>query len=179
MTDIMRYDSPIGGLLLAGRDGALTGLWIEGQKYFPGPLGEEARENPDSAVLRQARRWLDRYFAGEKPAPGELPLAPAGSPFRKEVWGILCEIPYGGTTTYGEIAQKIAARRGLAKLSAQAVGGAVGHNPISIIIPCHRVVGRNGSLTGYAGGLERKIKLLTHEGADMGRLSVPRRGTAL
>ncbi|MCI9156887.1 MAG: methylated-DNA--[protein]-cysteine S-methyltransferase, partial [Lawsonibacter sp.] len=123
--------------------------------------------------------WLDRYFAGERPAISELPLAPIGSEFRKEVWQVLCEIPYGETTTYGEISQKIAARRGLERMSAQAVGGAVGHNPISIIVPCHRVVGSNGSLTGYAGGLQKKIKLLTHEGVDMERFFVPQRGTAL
>ncbi len=164
------YDSPIGALLLAERDGKLVGLWMEGQKYFLGSLQEESQERESSPVLRQAGLWLDRYFAGERPAISELPLAPVGSEFRKEVWQVLCEIPYGETTTYGEIARTLAARRGLDRMSAQAVGGAVGHNPISIIIPCHRVVGSNGSLTGYAGGLQKKIKLLTHEGVDMGRL---------
>lgn len=173
------YDSPIGALLLAERDGKLVGLWMEGQKYFLGSLREETQERESSPVLRQAGLWLDRYFAGERPAISELPLAPIGSEFRKEVWQVLCEIPYGETTTYREISQKIAARRGLDRMSAQAVGGAVGHNPISIIIPCHRVVGSNGSLTGYAGGLQKKIKLLTHEGVDMGQLFVPKRGTAL
>ena len=173
------YDSPIGALLLAERDGKLVGLWMEGQKYFLGSLREETQERESSPVLRQAGLWLDRYFAGERPAISELPLAPIGSEFRKEVWQVLCEIPYGETTTYGEISQKIAARRGLERMSAQAVGGAVGHNPISIIVPCHRVVGSNGSLTGYAGGLQKKIKLLTHEGVDVGRLFVPKRGTAL
>ncbi len=173
------YDSPIGALLLAERDGKLVGLWMEGQKYFLGSLQEESQERESSPVLRQAGLWLDRYFAGERPAISELPLAPVGSEFRKEVWQVLCEIPYGETTTYGEIARTLAARRGLDRMSAQAVGGAVGHNPISIIIPCHRVVGSNGSLTGYAGGLQKKIKLLTHEGVDMGRLFVPRRGSAL
>lgn len=173
------YDSPIGALLLAERDENLVGLWMEGQKYFLGSLWEETQERESSPVLRQASLWLDRYFAGKRPAIGELPLAPIGSEFRKEVWQVLCEIPYGETTTYGEISQKISARRGLERMSAQAVGGAVGHNPISIIVPCHRVVGSNGSLTGYAGGLQKKIKLLTHEGVDMGRLFVPKRGTAL
>lgn len=173
------YDSPIGPLLLAGRDGKLAGVWIEGQKYFLGSLREETQERESSPVLWQAGLWLDRYFAGERPAISELPLAPIGSEFRKEVWQVLCEIPYGETTTYGEISQKIATRRGLERMSAQAVGGAVGHNPISIIVPCHRVVGSNGSLTGYAGGLEKKIKLLTHEGVDKERLFVPRKGTAL
>ena len=174
-----RYDSPVGTLLLAERDGGVTGLWMEGQKYFCGSLREPMREYEDSPVLRQAKQWLDRYFAGERPAGCELPLAPVGSDFRREVWQLLCEIPYGETVTYGEIAQKLAARRGLARMSAQAVGGAVGHNPVSIIVPCHRVVGSNGSLTGYAGGLQKKIWLLTHEGANMERLFVPKRGTAL
>lgn len=173
------YDSPIGTLLLAERDEKLVGLWMEGQKYFLGSLREESQERESSPVLRQAGLWLDRYFAGERPAISELPLAPIGSEFRKEVWQVLCEIPYGETTTYGEISQKLAVRRGLDRMSAQAVGGAVGHNPISIIVPCHRVVGSNGSLTGYAGGLEKKIKLLTHEGVDMGGLFIPRKGTAL
>lgn len=175
----MRYFSPIGGLLLAEKEDALTGLWMEGQKYFLETLRGEKREDKDTPVLLLAKEWLDRYFAGERPSTGGLPLAPAGSGFRREVWDILCEIPYGGVTTYGEISRKLAARLGLARTSAQAVGGAVGHNPLSIIIPCHRVVGANGSLTGYAGGLEKKIKLLAHEGVDVGRFSVPKKGTAL
>ena len=122
---------------------------------------------------------LDRYFAGEKPEISELPLAPIGGEFRQAVWKILCEIPYGQVTTYGEIAKKIAAQRNRKTMSAQAVGGAVGHNPISIIIPCHRVVGSNGSLTGYAGGIDLKIKLLEHEGVDLSKFFVPKKGTAL
>ena len=125
------------------------------------------------------RGWLDRYFAGGRPSLCELPLAPAGSEFRQGVWSILCEIPYGEVTTYGDIAKKVAARMGNKSMSAQAVGGAVGHNPISIIIPCHRVVGSNGSLTGYAGGIKTKIKLLELEGADMTPLFTPKKGTAL
>lgn len=171
------YDSPVGSLLLAEQDGALTGLWMEGQKYFPAAL--EGAASGDTPLLRQTKGWLDRYFAGERPQARELPLAPAGSAFRREVWELLLEIPYGSLTSYGEIAQKIAARRGLDRMSAQAVGGAVGHNPISIIIPCHRVVGSGGSLTGYGGGLTRKLRLLTHEGAAVDRLSIPKRGTAL
>ncbi|MEY8338259.1 methylated-DNA--[protein]-cysteine S-methyltransferase [Lachnospiraceae bacterium 62-35] len=175
----MYYESPVGRLLVAERDGTLTGLWIEGQKYFPNSLQEERKEGADSPVLNAAKEWLDRYFKGEKPSSSELPLAPAGSEFHKAVWKILCEIPYGEVTTYGEISRKIAASLGLQQMSAQAVGGAVSHNPISIIIPCHRVVGTNGSLTGYAGGLEKKIKLLTLEGVDMEGLFVPSKGTAL
>lgn len=158
------YDSPIGKLLLAERDGGLAGVWMEGQKYYPVSFREEAEENPDAPLLKQTRRWLERYFNGEKPLISELRLSPAGSEFRREVWNILCEIPYGEVATYGEISRKIAAKRGLPRMSAQAVGGAVGHNPISIIIPCHRVVGTDGNLTGYAGGIEKKVKLLTHEG---------------
>ena len=174
-----RYASPIGALLLAERDGKLVGVWMEGQKYFCASLQEQTRDSETSPTLRQAKQWLDRYFAGEKPAVRALPLAPVGSEFRKEVWNILCEIPYGETTTYGELSRKLAERRGLARVSAQAVGGAVGHNPISIIIPCHRVVGSNGSLTGYAGGLQKKIRLLAHEGVETERFFVPKKGTSL
>lgn len=173
-----RYESPVGRLLLAERDGKLAGVWMEGQKYFPGPM-EEAREDPGSPLLRRAAEWLDRYFAGERPAPEELPLAPEGSEFRQEVWRLLLEIPYGQTAAYGELAHRLAARRGLTRMSAQAVGGAVGHNPISIIIPCHRTVGSGGSLTGYAGGLQKKLWLLAHEGVDTNRFFVPQKGTAL
>ena len=178
MIDTMYYNSPIGRLLLAAKEDALAGLWIEGQKYFLGFVREDMQENPNSTVLNQAKKWLDRYFQGENPSISEIPLAPAGSEFRQKVWKILCEIPYGQVTTYGEISKKIAASRGLERMSAQAVGGAVSHNPISIIIPCHRVVGTNGSLTGYAGGIQKKIELLTLEGADMKQLFVPK-GTCL
>lgn len=157
---IMEYDSPIGILTLAEDDGFLIGLWMSNQKYFPDLSGAEFR---NTTVLTQAVQWLDRYFAGLCPSPAELPLAPKGSPFRQAVWEILRSIPYGQTTTYAAIAEKIAKQQGLGKMSAQAVGGAVGHNPISIIIPCHRVLGSDGSLTGYAGGLERKRRLLDFE----------------
>lgn len=173
------YQSPIGRLYLAEKDGALTGLWIEGQKYFLGSVTEEMRDRKDSPVFERTERWLDRYFAGERPSPGELRLSPAGSAFRRSVWKLLCEIPYGEVTSYGKIAQKIAAGMAQRSMSAQAVGGAVSHNPISIIIPCHRVVGNNGSLTGYAGGIDKKIRLLTLEGVNMDGFFVPKRGTAL
>lgn len=174
-----QYASPIGDILLAEKDESLVGLWITGQKYFLGSLTEERTERGDAAIFKQTKLWLDRYFAGQKPAISELRLAPDGSGFRRAIWKILCEIPYGNVMTYGEIARKIAKIQGNEKMSAQAVGGAVAHNPISIIIPCHRVVGTNGSLTGYAGGIDIKIKLLTLEGADMKGLYVPRKGTAL
>jgi methylated-DNA-[protein]-cysteine S-methyltransferase len=130
-------------------------------------------EKNDMPIFDAAKQWLDRYFAGGKPGISELPLAPIGGAFRQGVWGILCEIPYGGVMTYGEIAKRLGC------MSSQAVGGAVGHNPISIIIPCHRVVGAGGSLTGYAGGIQTKITLLELEGVDMSRLFVPGKGTAL
>lgn len=173
------YQSPLGKILLAADKTGLTGLWFDGQKYFPGSFKEDREETADSGILNKTKEWLERYFKGERPAIQELPLTPAGSDFRKEVWKILCEIPYGEVITYGEISRKIARSRGLNRMSAQAVGGAVGHNPISIIIPCHRVVGTNGSLTGYAGGLQRKIKLLKLEGVDMDHLFIPTKGTAL
>lgn len=168
------YDSPVGKLLLAEKNGALAGLWIQGQKYFPDALRKDMREKGDSEILNRTKDWLDRYFRGEKPLIRELALAPEGSEFRKEVWKLLCEIPYGEVMTYSRLSQKIAAGRGLAHMSAQAVGGAVGHNPISIIIPCHRVVGTNGSLTGYAGGLDRKIRLLQMEGVNTEHMFVPK-----
>ena len=128
-------------------------------------------------IRDRTRRWLDLYFSGRE--PGFTPaLNPAGSAFRRAVWEILLKIPYGKTTTYGQIAREIAAARGLAKMSAQAVGGAVGHNEISIIIPCHRVIGAHGSLTGYASGIDRKIKLLQLEGVDMRGLFTPAKSTA-
>lgn len=169
------YNSPVGDILLAEKNGALIGLWIEGQKYFLGSIKESMTQSQDSPILNRTKMWLDKYFKGERPQVGELTLAPEGSEFRKEVWKILCDIPYGQVTTYKEISKKIAAHRGLNHMSAQAIGGAVGHNPISIIIPCHRVVGTNGSLTGYAGGIEKKISLLTLEGVDMEKFFVPKK----
>lgn len=173
------YTSPLGGLTVACNGDGITGLWLEGQKYFAQTLPGTAREDGNHPTLKAAKAWLDRYFAGEKPAASELPLAPAGSEFRQEVWRILCTIPYGGVMTYGGIAGEMADRMGRKNMSAQAVGGAVGHNPISIIIPCHRVVGTNGSLTGYAGGIDKKIKLLELEGVNLSRFYVPAKGTAL
>jgi methylated-DNA-[protein]-cysteine S-methyltransferase len=158
-----QYQASMGVITASAEDAAITGLWFDEQKYFP--HGTKAWESaPDYPVLVQLRAWLDAYFGGEKDPPIDFALAPAGSEFRQKVWRILREIPYGQTTTYGTIAKQIAAKEGRRKLSAQAVGGAVGHNPISIVIPCHRVIGADGSLTGYAGGLDRKITLLQLEG---------------
>jgi len=171
MSYIYEYDSPVGPITVSGDGENLTGLWLKGQKYFAATLSgqPEVRELP---VFVRVKNWLAAYFDGEKPnfTP---PLAPKGSAFRKSVWDILCSIPYGEITTYRDIAKIIAVQTGKATMSAQAVGGAVGHNPISIIIPCHRVVGAGGSLTGYAGGIDVKKKLLTLEGADMSKLYVP------
>ena len=177
MTYIQHYDSPLGGILLAADEIGLTGLWFDGQKHFARGLSNEriAQETP---ILAEAKRWLDIYFTG-KASDFTPPLHPTGSEFRKAVWEILLQIPYGQTTTYGEIARQLAEKQGLARMSAQAVGGAVGHNKISIIIPCHRVVGTNGSLTGYAGGIHKKEQLLELERADMSRFFLPEKGTAL
>ncbi len=172
------YDSPMGGILLASRGDALVGLWFTDQKYYLGSLKEPMEQKPDEPVLHTAQNWLDRYFAGEKPDVSELHLAPEGSAFRKAVWNILCQIPYGKTVTYGEISKQVASQFGKGHMSAQAVGGAVGHNPISVIIPCHRVVGASGSLTGYAGGINRKIRLLALEGVNVDNFFVPAKSTA-
>lgn len=199
------YDSPLGSMIAASDGKALTGLWFDGQKYFDGTFALSHEEKMLS-VFSETKKWLDTYFSGKKP-DFTPPLAMNATLFRKAVWKILLAIPYGKTTSYGEIAEKIvrqryavrcAAARNSAqhtartaktrefcnvklasRKSAQAVGGAVAHNPISLIIPCHRVVGTDGSLTGYAGGIDRKIKLLTLEGADMSHFYVPKKGTAL
>jgi methylated-DNA-[protein]-cysteine S-methyltransferase len=158
------YPSPLGKLHIVSDGKSIVGLWMDGQKYFESTIKEELIYNENLTIFNQAYSWLDRYFKGLKPNPDELPLAPQGSEFRKEVWGILLTIPYGKTMAYGEIAKIIAKKRHIKNMSAQAVGGAVGHNPISIIIPCHRVIGANGELTGYAGGIDKKIQLLQLEG---------------
>ena len=177
MIHTVHYDSPLGKILLAADGEGLTGLWFEGQKYFARGLGAESAEG-ETPALAAARRWLDTYFSGSEP-DFTPPLHPVGSAFQRAVWDALLHIPYGKTTTYGALAHSVAARLGRASMSAQAVGGAVGHNPVSLIIPCHRVVGADGSLTGYAGGIEKKVRLLKLEGADLAGLFVPKRGTAL
>ena len=177
MAYVQHYDSPLGGILLAADESGITGLWFDGQKYFARDLPAE-RVEQNTPALAEAKRWLDIYFTGGEP-DFTPPLHPIGSGFRQAVWNILLQIPSGQTTTYGEIARQLAAKQGLARMSAQAIGGAVGHNEISIIIPCHRVVGTNGSLTGYAGGIDRKVKLLELEHTDMSGFFVPKKGTAL
>ena len=156
MYDYIRYASPLGMLTVAAEGAALTALVIDGQKYAERHLSGRGREM-ETPVLRQARLWLDRYFAGECPTPDDLPLAPKGTPFQQRVWRELLAIPCGGTDSYGAIAARLGS-------SGRAVGSAVGRNPLSILIPCHRVLGADGRLTGYAGGLENKEKLLRLEG---------------
>lgn len=171
------YVSPLGGITLASDGDALTGLWFDGQKYFADSLDAE-HESADLPIFEDTKRWLDIYFSGRQ--PGFTPaLNMKTTPFRKAVWEVMLSIPYGETMTYGQIAAEIARQRGQESMSAQAVGGAVGHNSISIIIPCHRVVGTNGSLTGYAGGLDKKTALLQLEGMDMTKFFHPEKGTVL
>lgn len=174
---ISKYTSPLGGITLASNGTQLTGLWFDGQKYFADTLPEEYEEK-DLRVFGQTKQWLDIYFSGKAP-DFTPPLSMDGiSPFRKRVWEIMLEIPFGKTSTYGQIAKQIEKETGK-KASAQAVGGAVGHNSISLIIPCHRVLGSNTSLTGYAGGINKKIELLKLEGVDVSKLIIPTKGTAL
>ena len=171
------YESQLGGILLAADEIGLTGLWFDGQKYFARELPAERTEK-EMPILTETKRWLDIYFSGTE--PDFLPLLhPIGSTFRQEVWKLLLQIPYGKTVTYGELARQLAEKRGLPRMSAQAVGGAVGHNQISVLIPCHRVVGANGSLTGYAGGIQKKVKLLELEGTDVSGFFVSPKGTVL
>ena len=155
------YNSPLGRILLASDGASLTGLWFEEQKYFADTLTGEYEEK-DLLIFQQADKWLDIYFSGREP-DFTPPLLMKTTPFRKAVWEIMLTIPYGETMTYGEIATRIAKQKGIERMSAQAVGGAVGHNSISLIIPCHRVIGSDGSLTGYAGGIAKKQQLLMME----------------
>lgn len=155
------YSSPLGGITMASDGECLTGLWFDGQKYFADTLPAQ-HEEKDLDVFRRTDSWLDMYFSGKKP-DFTPPLRMRGTSFRQEVWQILLTIPFGKTMTYGEIAKILADRRGNNSMSAQAVGGAVAHNPVSLIIPCHRVIGTNGALTGYAGGLDKKTWLLDME----------------
>lgn len=171
------YDSPVGMLTLAASEEGLKGLWLNGQKYFAGTLDRPMTEGANDH-LDQASHWLDAYFAGESPAIAARSLAPNGSGFQQAVWKLLCEIPSGEVRTYGDLAKDVATHLGKESMSAQAVGGAVGRNPISIIVPCHRVVGAHESLTGYAGGINRKLWLLEHEGVDCSGFHIPAHSTA-
>lgn len=170
------YQSPVGEILLAADEIGLTGLWFDGEKYYAWNL-DEKHEEKEIPVFVEVKRWLDIYFSGREP-DFMPPMHMLGTDFQKEVWEILRMIPYGKTITYGEIAAKIAKKRGLTRMSAQAVGNAVGRNELSILIPCHRVVGTNGNLTGYAGGIDKKIVLLKLEGAYKSEYFVPKHSTA-
>lgn len=172
MQYINYYSSPLGKITLASNGNELIGLWFEGQKYFGSTLNGEYKQK-SLPVFEQTAKWLDVYFSGKNP-DFTPPLFLSSTSFRNEVWKILLTIPYGKIMTYGEIAKLMAENRGVEKMSAQSVGGAVGHNPISIIVPCHRVVGTDGSLTGYAGGVDIKEKLLKFENADMSKLFMPK-----
>lgn len=171
------YQSPMGRIMLGSDGESLIGTWFETKRYFDDKQWADSKERM-LPVFEQTVRWLDCYFEGKD--PGFMPpVRLVGTPFRVAVWKILKTIPYGTTVTYNDIAREIARQRNIPKMAAQAVGGAVGHNPVSIIVPCHRVVGANGSLTGYGGGIQLKVKLLSLEGVDMKKLFVPTRGTAL
>ena len=161
MNNIFHYTSPLGGMTLSSDGEALTGLWFDEQKFYPHDLIEKSNES-ELPVFTQTCKWLNIYFSGKEPS-FTPPISMQTTPFRKAVYDILLSIPYGKTKTYGEIAHILAEQQGVDRISAQAVGGAVGHNPISLIIPCHRIVGADGTLTGYAGGLDKKIKLLKLE----------------
>mgnify|MGYP004647524319 CR=1 FL=1 len=171
------YESPLGTMIMLGTLTYLTDLFFIDEAHAPSYDDAEYIEQK-TGPFEVTIMWLDQYFKGQKPFITP-PIQLEGTEFRKSVWSILQTIPYGKTITYGEIGKQVAEKQGKETFSAQAVGGAVGHNPISIIIPCHRVVGSNGSLTGYAGGIDRKIALLELENADMSRLFVPKKGTAL
>ncbi len=162
MDCIWTYASPLGEITLASEGEALCGLWFVGQKHYAAGLSPERAEK-ELPVFVQTARWLDLYFGGQEP-DFTPPLAPRGSPFRLAVWELLRSIPYGCTLSYGQLAARLSGERGPARVSPRAVGGAVAHNPISLLIPCHRVLGADGSLTGYAAGPERKLWLLRREG---------------
>lgn len=157
------YQSPLGEIVIASDDTAITGLWLVGQRHFDIEV-EGCITDKDLPIFDEVSRWLDIYFTGNN--PGEIPAVRMnGTPFQLEVWQILQAVPYGKLITYREIAELIAKKRGITKMSARAVGNAVGRNPVSILVPCHRVVGSSGKMTGYAGGIERKVKLLKLENA--------------
>ena len=164
MISLAYYDSPLGRITIAAKEEKICGAWFEGQKYFLSSLKEQQTQEKLTPVLEQAQGWLDHYFLGED-IEMDLPLLAEGTSFQKTVWEVLQTIPYGNTMTYGEVSREVSRLLGRDKMSAQAVGQAVGHNPISILIPCHRVLGKSGSLIGYAGGIGRKKSLLEMEGS--------------
>lgn len=174
-----QYDSDLIGPLTIASDGeSIKGCWFENDKYFGIGTDEPFERKDDLEVFDQVRDWLDRYFSGKAPDPRELPLDAKATPFQAMVREAMLDIPYGETSTYGAIAKRIEEETGK-KSSSRAVGGAVGKNPLCLIVPCHRVVGSNKSLTGFGGGLDMKIDLLEHEGIDTSTFSRPTKGTAL
>lgn len=173
MTYVYHYHSPLGGITVSSNGSEITGLWFDGQKYFGDTLPKDYEEKA-LPVFEKTKKWLDIYFSGKAP-DFTPPLRMETTAFRRDVWKIMLNIPFGKTMTYSEIAGIIAKRKGLARMSAQAVGNAVGHNAISLIIPCHRVVGTSGSLTGYAGGIEKKVWLLTLENVDISKFFIPKK----
>ena len=160
MQEYTKIPSPLGEITLAAEDGALAGLWFSGQAHYMRGVSADARRNDALPLFRRVRDWLDAYFAGRAPDPAQIPLTPAPTAFQARVRTALLKIPYGETVSYGELAQKLGAEK---KTSPRAVGTAVGRNPVSVLVPCHRVVGKDGGLTGYAGGTERKSRLLELE----------------
>ena len=179
MAFFMEYETPIIGTLTVASDGDnLVGCWFGNDRYFGIGVDGPGERRDDLAVFAQARNWLDRYFAGTAPDPRELPLAARATAFQARVREAMLDIPYGQTTTYGAIAKRIEAETGRQQ-SARAVGGAVGHNPLCLIVPCHRVVGAGGNLTGFGGGIDTKVKLLEHERAMKDTFKRPKTGTAL
>lgn len=173
------YRTPIIGTLTLASDGkGITGCWFDNDRYFGYGVDDVLERKDDLALFDKARAWLDRYFAGKAPDPRELPLTAKATDFQILVREAMLDIPYGHTTTYGEIAKRIEAETGR-RQSARAVGGAVGHNPLCLIVPCHRVVGSGGNLTGFGGGIDMKIALLEHEHAMKETFKRPKKGTAL
>lgn len=182
MVYLTTYQSDLGEILLASDGTNLIGLWFKDQKYYGANLINDitkTTKKDDLVIFEETKKWLDEYFSGQQPALKQLKISFNGSAFAKEVWQVLCEIKYGQTISYKEVGEIVAQRMNKTTMSNQAIGGAVGHNPISIIVPCHRVVGTNLSLTGYAGGIERKIKLLELEQVDTKQFKRPNRGSAL
>lgn len=167
------YKSPLGKITICcDEQENLVGLWFNAQKYFSDTIDAKIIKQDNIKIFDKTKNWLDKYFKGKKPNIKDISLKPVGTEFRQQVWKILCKIPYGKTITYGDIAKQIGKQKGINKMSAQAVGGAVGHNPIAIIIPCHRVIGKNGNLTGYAAGIDNKKKLLDLEQSNMVKYSI-------
>ena len=173
------YNSPIGRIIILSDGVNVTGLFFDSSRFIDKVNRVDALIDDSLEIFSLTSKWLDRYFRGERPNPLEVPVKLVGSSFSMDVWEELEKIPYGSTITYGDIAKRIAKKRGIKNMSSQAVGHAVGHNPVSIIIPCLRVVGLGGNLTGYGGGIDKKVSLLKLDGVDIDKYFIPKRGNAL